>query len=277
MSTVSAEPPLQLSDNSAAALKDLTQGLLKFELWGRIGWLEVKRRYRRTVLGPFWSSATLAIYTIAVGVVGAGLWHQDPHDYLPYLSSGMIVWTFISIIITEACTMFVAGHALFRNVSFEYSILAYSLVWRNFIVFAHNLAVYALIVLVLKPSLLSPMTLMAVPGLFLIVANAVWIALLIGMLCLRYRDVQPMVQTAIQILMLITPIFWLPDSLSGSVRMLFVQLNPIYHLIEVVRAPLLGHLPTVSSYLFVIVMTIAGWVVSCVVFRKFRGRISYWS
>jgi ABC-type polysaccharide/polyol phosphate export permease len=278
MTTVSSEPSLQLPDNSTAPLKDLMRGLLKFELWGRIGWLEVKRRYRRTVLGPFWSSATLAIYTIAVGVVGAGLWHQDPHDYLPYLSSGMIVWTFISIIITEACTMFVAGHALFRNVSFEYSILAYSLVWRNFIVFAHNLAVYTLIVLVLKPSLLSPMTLMAIPGLFLVVANGVWIALLVGMLCLRYRDLQPMVQTAIQILMLITPIFWLADTLSsGSLSLVFVQLNPIYHLIEVVRAPLLARSPTSASYLFVVAMTIVGWAIAYVIFRKFRGRISYWS
>jgi ABC-type polysaccharide/polyol phosphate export permease len=277
MTIVSTEPPLQMSDNSRAALEDLAQGFLKFELWGRIGWLEVKRRYRRTMLGPFWSSATLAVYTIAVGIVGAGLWHQDVRDYLPYLASGMIVWTLISIIITEACTLFVAGHALFRNVKFEYSVLAYALVWRNFVVFAHNVAVYALIVLVLKSSLLSPMTLMAIPGLFLILANGVWIALLAGMLCLRYRDVQPMVQTAIQILMLITPIFWLPDTLVGSLRLVFVQLNPIYHLIDIVRAPLLAQSPTLSSYFFVMAMTIVGWVITYVIFRKFRDRISYWS
>ena len=103
-----------------------------------MGWLDVKRRYRRTTLGPFWNSATLAIYTVAVGIVGAGLFHQDIYHYLPYLISGMIVWTLLSTIILESCTLFVTGHALFRNVRFEYSILAYALVWRNFIFFIHN-------------------------------------------------------------------------------------------------------------------------------------------
>ena len=37
---------------------------------------------------------------------------------------------------------FVAGGGLIRQMNFEYSILVYALVWRNFIVFAHNLLVW---------------------------------------------------------------------------------------------------------------------------------------
>ena len=275
--TALSDPQGLYASGDAPAWKDLSEGLFKYQLWGRIGWLDVKRRYRRTVIGPFWSAATLGLYIIAVGVVGAGLWHQGMNDYLPYLSSGMIVWTLISTIILEACTLFILGHALLRNVSFEYSVLSYALVWRNLIIFGHNLVVYILIALVLKPALFSPTALIAIPGTLLILANGVWIALLVGMLCLRYRDVQPLVQTAIQILMLITPIFWTPESLGGRLRLLFVQLNPIYRLIDLVRAPLLGQVPTSASYLFVAAMTIVGWVVTYLVFRRFRGRISYWS
>jgi len=277
MTTVSAPQSLQYSTATSAARKDLVGGLLKFQLWGRIGWLDVKRRYRRTVIGPFWSSIALAVYTIAVGAVGAGLWHQNIHDYLPYLSSGMIVWTMISMIIIESCNLFILGHALLRNVSFEYSALAYALVWRNLIIFTHNLVIYVLIILLLKPQLFNPVALIALPGLALDLANGVWIALLGGMLCLRFRDVQPLVQTAIQILMLVTPIFWTPDSLAGTRRAIFVGLNPIYRMIDVVRAPLLGEVPEPSSYLFLIGLTIVGWAVTYVIFRKFRPRISYWS
>jgi ABC-type polysaccharide/polyol phosphate export permease len=277
MTIVSNPEVLRLSNDSPATWRDLTDGFLKFQLWGRIGWLDVKRRYRRTVIGPFWSSATLALYIFAVGIVGAGLWHQNMNDYLPYLSSGMIVWTLISTIINEACTLFILGHALFRNVSFEYSILAYALVWRNLIIFAHNIVIYVLIVLILKPELFSPVALMALPGLVLDLANGVWIALLAGMLCLRYRDVQPLIQSAIQILMLITPIFWLADSLSGVPLLLFVQLNPMYRFIDVVRSPLLGQIPTWSSYVFIVGITIAGWGLTYLIFGKFRSRISYWS
>lgn len=191
--TTSSDPQMSYVSSEASTWKDLTDGLVKYQLWGRIGWLDVKRRYRRSVIGPFWGAATLALYIIAVGVVGAGLWHQDMHDYLPYLTSGMIVWTLVSMIVIEACNLFILGHALFRNVSFEYSTLAYALVWRNVIIFGHNLVIYILIALVMKPTLFDPIALMAVPGVLLIWANGVWIALLIGMLCLRYRDVQPLI------------------------------------------------------------------------------------
>jgi ABC-type polysaccharide/polyol phosphate export permease len=271
------QPAARLRSLTTSAWQDLAGGLLRWELWGRIGWLDVKRRYRRTMLGPFWSSITLGVYTLSVGIVGAGLWNQNINEYLPYLVSGMIVWTLVSTILIEACTLFIAGHALFRNVSFEYSILAYALVWRNFIIFLHNLVVYVLVALALKPGLLSPMVLVALPGVVLVLLNGVWMALLAGLFCLRFRDVQPIIQTAIQILMLTTPIFWIADRLSGFTYFVFVQINPVYRLIDVVRAPLLGQMPTLNSYLAVLAITVVGWCMTYFMFRSFRRRIAYWS
>ena len=277
ISSTPEKPASPLRSLSTTAWEDLAGGLLRSELWGRIGWLDVKRRYRRTMIGPFWSSITLAVYTGSVGLVGAGLWGQDINEYLPYLISGMIVWTLLSTIINEACTLFITGQTLFRNVNFEYSVLAYALVWRNFIIFLHNCVVYLLVVLVLKPSLLGPMILVAIPGVFLVLLNGVWIALLSGLFCLRFRDVQQIIQTAIQILMLITPIFWIADRLTGVSYFVFVTVNPIFRLIEVVRGPLLGHMPTLRGYIAVLAITAVGWSMTYVMFRLFRRRIAYWS
>jgi ABC-type polysaccharide/polyol phosphate export permease len=278
MSTVSVRAGAdQLNSSTLKALHDIVAGLFKFELWGRMGWLDVKRRYRRTVLGPFWNSATIMVYTVVVGIVGAGLFNQNIHQYLPYLASGMIVWTLVSTMILESCTLFVTGHALFRNVRFEYSILAYALVWRNLILFSHNLVVYLVIALVLKPHLIGVTALLVVPGIFIVLLNGLWIALLVGMFCLRFRDVQPLVQTAIQIAMLITPIFWSADDLTGVRQFVFVQLNPIYRLIDIVRSPLLGTAPSAASYAAALAITGAGWCMALLIFRAFRKRISYWS
>ena len=103
----------RLNSSTLKALDDIVAGLFKFEFWAWMGWLDVKHRYRRTVLGPFWNSATLMVYTVVVGIVGAGLFNQNIHQYLPYLASGMIVWTLVSNMILESCTLFVSGHALF--------------------------------------------------------------------------------------------------------------------------------------------------------------------
>jgi ABC-type polysaccharide/polyol phosphate export permease len=259
------------------AAGDLLRGLRRRELWGRLGWLDVRRRYRRTTIGPFWNSVTLAVYVLTVGTVGAAIWHQNIYDYLPFLVSGMIVWMLVSGIITESCSVFIAGQSLFRNIRFDYSILAYALVWRNFLVLLHNFAVYFLVVLVLKPSLLGFTALLAIPGLALVLLNGVWVSLLLGIVCLRFRDVPPVVSSIMQIAMLITPLFWPTETLTGIKRFVFVELNPLYHVVDVVRAPLIGRVPDLISYGATIAMTIVGGGLTYVMFERFRKRIAYWS
>jgi ABC-type polysaccharide/polyol phosphate export permease len=272
-------------DDSSAGLRslgetaatDLLHGLQRRELWGRLGWLDVKRRYRRPTIGPFWTSITLAVYVITVGTVGAAIWHQNIYDYLPFLVSGMIVWTLVSSVIMESCSLFIAGQSLFRNIRFDYSILSYALVWRNFLVLLHNFAVYFLVVLVLKPSLLSATALLAIPGLALVLLNGVWVSLLFGIICLRFRDVPPLVSSALQIAMLITPLFWPAETLTGIKRFVFVELNPLYHVVDIVRGPLVGRVPEATSYGVVVAMAIGGWWLAYAVFKRFRKRIAYWS
>ena len=278
MSTWSLRIASYLANPSlSAATQDLVGGLRRTQLWGRLGWLEVKRRYHRTVLGPFWNSVSLAAYAVGIGLVGSGLWNQDIHTYLPYLIGGLLVWNMISTIITESCSLFVASHGLLKNVRFEYSVLVYSLLWRNLIVFWHNLVVYFCIIIVLRPGLLNPIGLLALPGLGLVLVICASIALLCGMLCLRFRDVQSLVTTALSIAMLITPIFWPVDALAGLHRFVFVELNPLYHLIEIVRAPLLGRIPATSSYIIIFIITIVGWALTFDIFRRFRKRIAFWA
>jgi ABC-type polysaccharide/polyol phosphate export permease len=266
--------PRSITETAAG---DLWRGIHRRELWARLGWLDVRRRYKRTMIGPFWNSITLAVYVLSVGTVGAAIWHQNIYDYLPFLVSGMIVWTLVSTIIVESCNVFIAGQSLFRNIRFDYSVLAYALVWRNFLVLLHNFVIYFLVVAVLKPSLFSVTALLAIPGLALVLLNGVWLSLLFGIICLRFRDVGPVVSSALQIAMLITPLLWPADTLAGSKRLVFVEINPLYHVLDVVRAPLIGEVPEAASYGVVVALTIGGWWLAYAVFKRFRKRIAYWS
>jgi ABC-type polysaccharide/polyol phosphate export permease len=259
------------------ANEDLLGGLSKWQLWTRLGWNDVRRRYHRTKIGPFWSTLTLLVYILSVGIVGAGLWGQDIKTYLPFLASGMLVWTFLSILINESCLLFTQGALLFNNARMEYSLLAYALVWKHFLLFLHNMVVYALVVLY-SPAVLDWASLLAIPGIVILLVNGVWIALLIGLVCLRFRDVAPLISSAITILMLVTPLFWPADRLpKGLTHLFFVKLNPIYRLIDIVRTPLLGGIPTHASYAAAVGITVCGWLITYWMFRTFRRRISYWS
>jgi ABC-type polysaccharide/polyol phosphate export permease len=159
----------------------------------------------------------------------------------------------------------------------NYSVLAYALVWRNLLAFLHNFAVYLVVMLVLAPSTIGWPLLLAVPGLALIAVNGVWLALLLGMTCLRFRDLQQLTTNVVQIAIFVTPIFWPADVLQQTRRTVFVTFNPLYHVIEVVRLPLTGRVPTVQNYVAVLIIAAIGWAVTYTTFGRYRSRIAYWS
>jgi ABC-type polysaccharide/polyol phosphate export permease len=265
-----------LVPTSASARQDLLTGLSEWRLWGRLGWIDVRRRYTRTVIGPFWSAVNLGILFLALGSVGTGLWGKQAADYLPFLAAGMVVWLLVSNIVAESCGLFIASTNLFRQLRFNYSIMAYALVWRNLITFAHNLTVFVVVSLAVGAPVVTPATLLAIPGLALLTINSVWIAILLGMFCLRFRDVQPLLTTLLQISIFVTPIFWPPDRLHGLMHLIYVDLNPLYHVIVLVRAPLLGEVPMAESYIAVAAITVIGSWFTYRMFASFRKRIAYW-
>jgi ABC-type polysaccharide/polyol phosphate export permease len=269
--SVSGAKPLSIS-----AREDLIGGLRKWRVWGRLGWLEVKRRYRRTVIGPFWNSISLLAFVIMMGAVGSGLLAKETQEYMPFLVSGMVVWIMLSSIISESSMVFVAGAGLIRQMGFEYSVLVYALLWRNLIVFLHNLTVYLVIFAIYAPDKFSPMIVIAIPGIALLLLNGAWIVLLLGTVAARFRDVQQFVQTIIQISIFVTPVLWPPESMTGIRRVFFVGLNPLYHLLAIARDPFLGKIPLANSYIAVFIITIVGWGITWVCFRQFRRRIPYW-
>lgn len=262
---------------AVTAAEDLLDGLKRWDVFARLGWYEVKRRYKRTIIGPLWGTLNLSVFILALGTVGGGLLNRNFSDYLPFLATGMILWVMVSTIIAESSTLFISSHSLFRQMRFSYSILAYALVWRNFVVFLHNLAAYFLVFAITVPHLITWSTLLAIPGMFILLLNAVWAALLLGMICLRFRDLQQLIATFLQIGIFVTPVFWPPESLSGFRRLIFVDLNPIYSLMEVVRAPLLGTVASSQVYWTAAAITVIGWTVTFIFFRTFRKRIAYWA
>ena len=105
--------PAGARSNRILPLDDIIGGARKWELWSQLGWLEVKRRYRRTVIGPFWSTISLGVYLSAIGVLGAGLWKQNIAEYVPFLAAGMVVWIMFPNMLTESGTLFVSASNLF--------------------------------------------------------------------------------------------------------------------------------------------------------------------
>jgi ABC-type polysaccharide/polyol phosphate export permease len=255
-------------------LADIGSGLLDWRMWGRLGWQETKRRYRRTVLGPFWTTLSLGVFIFSLGFVWANLWRQDPKTYLPFLTSGMLIWSLISTIITEGCQTFTSYQELIKSFQFNYTVLACAVIWRNIIVLLHNLLILGLVGLYAGMSI-TLSTFLVAPGLLLVFINGMWVCTVLGLACTRFRDIPQIVGTILQVSMLITPIFWTPEQL-GPRFLMFVDFNFLFHFVDIVRSPLLGRAPSHMSWTVALASTVVGWGFTIWFFSRFRRRIPYW-
>jgi len=111
-------------------------------------------------------------------------------------------------------------------------------------------------------------------GLVAAAINGLWLAIVFGILGVRFRDVPQTVTTLVQVAFFITPVMWRVEML-GNNRWI-AEMNPLYHLLEVLRAPLLGTYPSASSWTAVFVVTGFGYIVTLILFVRYRSRIAYW-
>lgn len=255
-------------------MADLAAGVSQWQLCYRLGWVEMRRRYRRTVIGPFWAALSMAIFSVAIGVVFSTLWKMDIAVYLPFLTSGLAAWIFVSTVMIEGCGVFVSAEGLLKQTPLPFSTFAFLNVWRNLIVFIHNMSVYLVVAIIFSVPV-NANTLLVIPGILLFIVNGVWMTLLLGMLSSRYRDVQQVVGSLLQVAMLITPIFWPPEQI-GNLRPFIVEPNIVYHFVNLIRSPLQGVAPEMFSWYVVIGMTVVGWGVTLILFGRFRQRIVFW-
>ena len=255
------------------ALSDIARGARAVQLWGPLGWQDIRLRYRRSKLGPFWLTISMGMLVGLLGTLYGMLFQADIARYMPYLALGFIFWTMISGLISDACGIFVNAQGIIKQIEMPLSVHVFRMVWRSLIVLAHNSAIFLVVAVVLRipPGWTGLLTL---PGLVFLCLNGIWVGLLLGLIAARFRDVPPIMESLMRIGFFITPVIWMPEFLPQRVALL--EWNPFYHFLEVVRSPLLGQAPSFISWLVVAGVTLGGWAATLCMYCLFRRRIAYW-
>jgi lipopolysaccharide transport system permease protein len=210
-----------------------------------------------------------------MGVVFSQLFKSSLGTYLPFLTAGIILWGFISTVVSEGCLGFISAEAVIKQLPIPLFVHILRLVWRNMLILGHNIVIFP-IVFVFFGRPLTISALAALPGLTLLVANLCWIALILAIISARYRDLPQVVASVLQVFFYLTPIMWMPDALSTESGRYLLVLNPAYHLLEIVRAPLLGQLPTARNWEVAIALLVIGWTGAGVLFGRYKARVAYW-
>src|SRR6202171_6269649 len=195
------------------ALSDVGAGLAVWRLWGKMGWNDILQRYRRSLLGPFWLTASMAIMVVSLGVLYAQLFRVPIRDFLPFLCVGLLVWNLLASFLTEGGTIFTTSESYIKQIRLPYSVYVYRSMWSKLIIFAHNFVIYfgVLVYFQIWPGAAG---LLAIPGLMLIIVNGALATVYIGILSARFRDIPQLISSVVQIIFFITPIMWKPELLS---------------------------------------------------------------
>jgi lipopolysaccharide transport system permease protein len=257
------------------AREDAFEGLKQWRIWMMLSYQDIQLRYRRSVLGPFWLTLSMAITVYSMGYLYGHLFHTDLESYFPFLVSGMLSWTLLSTCVVELTDTYSMAD-LIKQIKLPYSLYIHRVVMRNIIIFFHNIIVIVPILAIFhRYAKIDWNTLLLLPGLLIFYVNAVTFGLLLSMVGARYRDLSQIIKSFIQVIFFVTPVMWNPALLPEKDRFLVI-LNPFYSFIELIREPLLGVAPELKVYFISVLVTLVGIVLCTWMFRKYRARIVYW-
>lgn len=272
--SISPAPTRLLHPQARIAGSDILRGFLAWRLWWGLGFQDIRIRYKRTYLGPLWITASMAATFVAMGILFSAVLKSEIRLYLPYLAFGMVTWNFLASTASDGPQIFVESQHIINSLKMPFSVHVLRYLVRNIIIFGHNLVAALATLWVLGGSLGHswPLAFLGLPVLFL---AAFSLGLILAIMGARFRDLGPMIGMVIQLAFFLTPILWRLEDIPASHRWL-VSINPAYHLVELIRAPLMGGSTFWPSLLAATLTALLLLGAAFALLSIFRRRISYW-
>lgn len=255
---------------------DLRATLHRLPRWLYVVWLTFLVRYRKTAVGPLWLLIGPTLFIATLGVLFTAISNQDPAVFVPHLAIGLVVWTLMSGFITGSTTIFMRSRPQVMQGNMSVTDLVSVDLLTTCVQFLHQVVIIIAVFVIFR-IVPGPEAAIALAGLVLMVANGLWLSIVFGIVGARYRDLAEIVQALMRIAFLATPIIWMPEQTErGAVLAVFLIANPFHHFLELVRAPLLGEMPSLVSWAVVLTITAIGVALAARFYRRYARQVPLW-
>lgn len=219
--------------------------------WWHLSMSDLRGRFRRSSLGILWAVLQPLALTLLLSFVFSKLLNQSLSSYAPYILSGIIIWEYISFTVIGGSTALIQADAYIKQTRNPLAI--YTL--RNTVSGLVVLSVASISlfgwVLVMFPQNFS-FSWLAIPTLPPVLALIVWpLATIVGYIGARFRDLPNALALLLQAAWFISPVYFKESMFREGGLNAFVDYNPIYHVMQILRAPVLyGEWPTAANYIW---------------------------
>jgi lipopolysaccharide transport system permease protein len=262
-----------LPSSADGALNEMLAAACDTVTWTALANREIRGRYRRTMLGPVWIVILVMVSAAAISLVYGALLGRPFATYFAFVAVSLVSWTLIANVISEAASLLWLSGTLMKTFHVSAVTLVLANILKNLIVWAHAILPALICAAIVMPGDFRAMMMLPV-GLFLVLLNLGWIAFAIALVGTRFRDVYDLVIMLMTLAFLVTPVIW-DASMLGELSYL-AEINPLAHLLDLIRRPVLGQWPALTSFVVGGFGAALGWPLATLLFMSSRRRLAFW-
>lgn len=256
---------------------ELSVAIKYWDLYYSLSQQDLKSRFRRSRLGILWIVIQQLVFSLGAGLVWTNVFGVNANEFIPFLTIGITVWSFIASSMTEGCGTFVIAHSYLKQLPLPQSIFIFrTLLTQCFYLFVGIATTFIILVIFGKFKLIS--IVYTIPGLLILLIYFYAASGSMAYLGLRYRDIQHALTGIFSLLFILTPVIYPPEILIKKGIAFVVYGNPFASLIEIIRCPLLNNdFANTQHYLVALGFTNILLVIRFSLEKKWGRFVPFWS
>ncbi len=235
----------------------------------------IKTRYKRSFLGVVWTLLNPLLMMIVLTVVFSRLFRAVEH-YPAYVLNGIIVWNYLSSTTLASMQNMVLSGALLSRIYVPKSVFAVSAAGTGLVNL--GLSLIPLFIIALAIGVKIKLTVLAmIPGVILLALFALGVSLLLQAAAIFFADMMPVYEVFLTLWFYATPVLYAPTAdLIPPRYLIFFKLNPMYHILRVIRDPLYGGVvPGWQTWAIAVVSAVMMFAIGSLVFTSKSREYAY--
>lgn len=230
---------------------------------------EIRGKYKNSFLGVLWSFLNPLLQIAVYAIVFPLILKNDQPNYVIFLCSALIPWTFFSTTFTRSAATIIENGNIIKKVYFPREIMPISIVTSEAVNFLISTIIIVAFVLLYglgltKYIIYYPLVLL-VQYLFLLA-----ISLVVSCITVYIRDLQHLIGVALQLLFYATPIVYAGDTIPEQFRWI-LNINPMTHIINGYRDIFYNQVrPDIMNLLVLGVIMIVACAIAYMIFNKLQ-------
>lgn len=225
---------------------------------------DIKIKYRRSVLGVFWTVLNPLLMMVILSIVFSNIFKFDVENFPLYVLSGQVIFNFFNDATTSSMTAILTNASLIKKVYVPKYLFVLSRVVSSFINLMASFSALLIMMIVSRVELHWEMILSIIP-LTMTVGFSLGIGLILAALTVRFRDIMHLYAVFTTGLMYLTPVIYPMSILTESIKRI-VMLNPLTNYLMMFRDVIFyATLPSVGSIIvglieMLLALTLGLWV-----------------